>query len=45
MDRLLTDDKLRESVIEGQRKRLEYFSYERLSNIFETKLKAFIEGK
>ena len=45
MDRLLTDDKLRESVIEGQRKRLEYFSYERLSNIFETKLKAFIDGK
>ncbi len=45
MDRLLTDDKLRESVIEGQRKRLEYFSYERLSNIFETKLQAFIDGK
>ena len=44
LDRLLTDEKLRSSIIEGQRRRLEYFSYDRLKDIFETKLRSFIEG-
>ena len=45
IDRVLTDNSLRESIIEGQRRRLEDFSYERIKNVFEKELKGFIEGK
>jgi glycosyltransferase involved in cell wall biosynthesis len=45
IDRVLTDDKLRESIIEGQRRRLEDFSYERIRAIFEKELTDFINGK
>lgn len=45
IDRLLTDDRLREAVIEGQRRRLEDFSYEHVSDIFKKELSDFISGK
>uniref|UniRef100_UPI00036E4C8D glycosyltransferase n=1 Tax=Ruminococcus flavefaciens TaxID=1265 RepID=UPI00036E4C8D len=45
IDRVLTDNSLRESIIEGQRRRLEDFSYDRIKNVFEKELKGFIEGK
>lgn len=45
IDRVLTDDKLRESIIEGQRRRLEDFSYERIRATFEKELTDFINGK
>lgn len=45
IDRVLTDDKLRESIIAGQRKRLEDFSYERIKATFERELTDFINGK
>ena len=45
VDRVLTDDKLRESIIEGQRRRLEDFSYERIRATFEKELTDFINGK
>ena len=45
IERVLTDKKLRENIIEGQRKRLEDFSYERVKAIFEEKLRNFAEGK
>lgn len=42
INRVLTDEKLRESIVEGQKKRLEDFSYERIKDIFEKQLKGFI---
>ena len=45
IDRVLTDEKLREAVIEGQRRRLEDFSYEKVSSIFKKELKDFIDGR
>ena len=45
MDRVLTDDKLRESIIAGQRRRLEDFSYENVRAVFERELRDFIEGR
>jgi glycosyltransferase involved in cell wall biosynthesis len=45
IDRVLTDEKLRESIIEGQRRRLEDFSYERIKATFEKELTDFINGK
>lgn len=45
IDRVLTDDKLRESIIAGQRRRLEDFSYERIKATFERELTDFINGK
>ncbi|MBO4493820.1 MAG: glycosyltransferase [Ruminococcus sp.] len=45
IDRVLTDDKLRESIIEGQRRRLEDFSYENVRAVFEKELRGFIEGR
>ena len=45
IDRVLTDEKFRESIIAGQRKRLEDFSYERIKAIFEKELTDFINGK
>ena len=44
IDRVLTDEKLRESIIEGQRRRLEDFSYESVRAVFEKELRDFIEG-
>lgn len=45
IDRVLTDEKLRESIIAGQRRRLEDFSYERVRAVFEKELRGFIEGR
>lgn len=45
IERVLTDEKLRESIIEGQRRRLEDFSYERIKATFEKELTDFINGK
>ncbi|MBR5682046.1 MAG: glycosyltransferase [Ruminococcus sp.] len=45
INRVLTDEKLRESIIEGQRRRLEDFSYERVRDVFAKELKGFIEGR
>ncbi len=42
--RVLTDDPLKKYIIEGQRRRLEDFSYERIRDIFEKQLKGFIAG-
>lgn len=40
--RILTDDQLKKQIIEGQCRRLEDFSYERIRDIFEKQLKDFI---
>ncbi|MBQ4534977.1 MAG: glycosyltransferase, partial [Ruminococcus sp.] len=40
--RVLTDEQLKKQIIEGQRRRLEDFSYDRIRDIFEKQLKAFI---
>ena len=45
INRVLTDEKLRESIIAGQRKRLEDFSYERVRAVFEKELRGFIDGR
>ena len=45
IDRVLTDEKFRESIIAGQRRRLEDFSYERIKATFERELTDFINGK
>lgn len=45
INRVLTDEKLRESIIAGQRKRLEDFSYERVRAVFEKELRDFIDGR
>ena len=45
IDRVVRDEKLRKSLIEGQKKRLEYFSYDRLKDIFTDCLTGFIEGR
>ncbi len=42
--RVLTDELLKKQIIEGQRRRLEDFSYERIRDIFEKQLKDFIAG-
>lgn len=44
MDRILTDEKLRKSIIDSQLRRLEDFSYENVKAVFEKQLKTFIEG-
>ncbi|MCM1007476.1 MAG: glycosyltransferase family 4 protein [Ruminococcus flavefaciens] len=45
IDRVIGDNTLRNHIIEGQRKRLEDFSYDRIKNIFEKQLKDFIKDK
>ena len=45
IDRVLTDGRLRESIIDGQRRRLGDFSYDRIRDVFERELRGFIEGK
>lgn len=42
IDRVVSDKKLQSQIINGQRKRLEDFSYERIRDIFEKQLKSFI---
>lgn len=42
--RVLSDEPLKKHIIEGQRRRLEDFSYERIRDIFEKKLRGFIKG-
>ena len=45
IDRVVKDKALREYIIEGQKKRLSDFSYEKIREQFVTGLKAFIENK
>lgn len=45
IDRVVNDAQLREHILEGQRRRLEDFSYERIRDIFENQLRGFIEKK
>ena len=45
INRVLKDEKLREAIIEGQRRRLDDFSYEHVSDIFKKELMDFIDGK
>lgn len=42
MDRLVSDKQLREQVVESEKKRLEYFSYENVRSIFVSQLQDFI---
>ena len=42
IDKLVTDEKLRNSVIKGQRKRLIDFSYEKISEIFLNYIERFV---
>ncbi len=44
IDRLMKDNELRAHIINGQRKRLESFSYENIKEIFVRDLKNYIEG-
>lgn len=44
IDRVVNDSALRQSIIDGQRKRLDDFSYENVRAIFEKQLKHFIAG-
>lgn len=41
--RVITDNKLREAVIDGQTRRLESFSYNHIRDIFEKQIKEFIQ--
>ncbi len=41
--RVLSDETLKKQIIEGQRRRLEDFSYDRIRDIFENQLRGFIE--
>ena len=45
IDRIVRDSKLREAVLNIQRKRLEDFSYERIRDTFEKQLKGFLNKK
>lgn len=45
IDRLMKDSRLRQAVIDSQKKRLEDFSYENVSALFERRLKAFLAGE
>ncbi len=44
IDRIVKDDKLRSSIIEGQRKRLSDFSYENMRSVLCEGLNRFIDG-
>ena len=41
MHRVLSDDALKNKILEGQRKRLKDFSYETIKALFEKQLRAF----
>lgn len=43
MHRVLSDDALKNKILEGQRKRLKDFSYETIKALFEKQLRAFLE--
>lgn len=45
IDRLVKDSKLRQAVIDSQKKRLEDFSYENVRAVFEKQLKSFLSGE
>jgi glycosyltransferase involved in cell wall biosynthesis len=45
IDRVVHDKALREYIIDGQRKRLEDFSYDRIRSIFEHHIRWFIDKK
>ncbi len=45
IDRVLSDDKLRQHILDGQKKRLEDFTYERIRDTFEKLLKGFLNKK
>lgn len=44
MNRLMSDENLRKFIIEGQRKRLEDFQYNKIKNMFEKYLRNFVEN-
>lgn len=45
IDKAVNDSKLREAMIQGQRRRLEDFSYENIRSIFDSCLKSFLSGE
>lgn len=45
IDRVVKDSSLRQAVIDGQRKRLEDFSYDNVRSLFEKQLKTFLAGE
>lgn len=45
IDRVLSDEELRGHIIEGQRRRLQDFSYDRIKDIFTKQLNGFINGQ
>lgn len=45
IDRVVRDKALRSHIIEGQRSRLEDFSYEKIMGVFEDQLRGFIDKK
>ncbi len=45
IDRVVSDESLRKAVVEGQKKRLEDFSYERIKKLFAQQLEGFISGR
>ena len=44
LERVLEDGELRSSIIEGQRRRLGDFSYDKISALFKSQLRTFISG-
>ena len=45
IDRVVNDSRLREAMVEGQKKRLEDFSYENVRAVFDKQLKSFLSGE
>lgn len=45
IDRVVTDEKLRNEIISGQNERLKDFSYDKIKALFEKQLDRFIKGK
>ena len=44
INRVVSDSELKQKIIDGQKKRLEDFSYERIKDVFARQLKDFISG-
>lgn len=45
IDRVVSDESLRKAIVEGQKKRLEDFSYEKIKKLFAQQLEGFISGR
>jgi len=45
IDRVVNDSSLREAMIQGQKKRLEDFSYKNVRAVFDSQLKTFLSGE